>query len=329
MIPKVSIIVPVFNVENYLSKCLDSLVNQTLKDIEIIIINDGSTDKSRDIIDKYKKKYPEIIKSFDKPNGGIADTRNFGLKCVNAPYFTFLDSDDYIELYALEYMYEEALNSNSDVVMSDFWWTFPNYEKLTKDGPYHTNNELLIYMFATLWNKLYRTKFIQSIDVEFPKGYRYEDASFLYKIVPFIKKWSYINKPFVHYVQRQGSITHNHNEKVKDMIFVFNDLLDFYRNRNLFEVYQYELEYLFTRFFLGNSFLRSTQIRDSNDRKNTLNMSYNILLNTFPNWKKNPYLNSPGLKNKYYKTVNRFSYKVYSVLFHLYYRYLKNQKLGN
>lgn len=329
MNPKVSVIVPVYNVENYLDKCLDSLINQTLKDIEIIVINDGSTDKSKEIIDKYRKNYPEMIKTFDKPNGGIADVRNFGLNCVNSHYFTFLDSDDYIEMNAIERMYCEAVNTSADIVMSDFWWTYPNNEKLSTDGPYHTNKELLINMFSTLWNKLYRTEFIKSIDVTFPKGYRYEDASFLYKIVPYIKKWSYINEPFVHYVQREGSITHNHNEKVKDMIFVFKDLLDFYHKRNLFNDYKFELEYLYTRFFLGNSFLRSTQIKNKIDRYNTLSMSYDILNTTFPSWNKNPYLSNSGMKNTYYKTVNRYSYWIYATFFHYYHRYIKRQDLGS
>ena len=328
MNPLVSVIVPVYNVEKYLDKCLDSLVKQTLDAIEIIVINDGSTDHSKEIIEKYRNIYPDKIKHFVKPNGGIADVRNYGLERISAPYFTFLDSDDYIELNALESMCNEAIKSQSDVVMTDFWWTYPNYEMLSTDGPYQTNKELLINMFATLWNKLYRTDFIRSIDVNFPKGYRYEDASFLYKIIPYINKWSYINQAFVHYVQREGSITHNHNEKVKDMIYVFKDLLDFYHQRYLFGHYKSELEYLFTRFFLGNSFLRSTQIKNHEDRKKTLELSFNILKNTFPNWKKNKYLNNPGMKNKYYKTINKYTYRIYAYIFYLYYRYIKKQDLG-
>jgi glycosyltransferase involved in cell wall biosynthesis len=304
------------------------LIKQSLKEIEIIIINDGSTDRSSEIINNYKSKNSDIIKSFDKPNGGIADVRNFGLQHITAPYFTFLDSDDYIENDALELLYLEAIRSNADVVMSDFWWTYPNNEKISTDGPYKSNKDLLINMFATLWNKLYRTEFIRSINVSFPTGYRYEDASFLYKIVPYINKWSYINKPFVHYVQRDGSITHNHNEKVKDMIYVFNDILAFYQERGIYSDFKKELEYLFIRFFLGNSFLRSTQIRDHLDRKNTLKLSYDILKNTFPDWKKNEYLNQSGLKNKYYKTVNNLTFKIYSIVFYLYFRYIKKDRVS-
>ena len=99
--PKVSIIVPVYNVEKYLPKCLDSLVNQTLKDIEIIIVNDSSPDKSQLIIDNYASKYPNLIKTFIKANGGQGSARNYGLDYVSGEYISFVDSDDWLDLNML------------------------------------------------------------------------------------------------------------------------------------------------------------------------------------------------------------------------------------
>ena len=93
---KVSVIVPVYNVEKYLDKCLDSLVNQTLKDIEIIVVNDGTKDKSQKIIDKYVKDYPKLVKSYIKENGGLSSARNYGLKYAQGEYVGFVDSDDYV-----------------------------------------------------------------------------------------------------------------------------------------------------------------------------------------------------------------------------------------
>ena len=95
MKPLVSVIVPVFNVEKYLSKCLNSLVNQTLSEIEIIVVNDGSTDKSQTIIDDFARRYPQKIFSFIKENGGLSDARNFGLQYANADFIGFIDSDDH------------------------------------------------------------------------------------------------------------------------------------------------------------------------------------------------------------------------------------------
>jgi len=180
-------------------------------------------------------------------------------------------------------------------------------------------------MFATLWNKLYRTDFVKQLDLHFPDGYRYEDASFLYRLAPFIKKWSYVNEPFVHYRQTVGSITHNHNDRVKDMIYVFNDILTFYKENNLFNDYKVELEYLFIRFFLGNSFLRTCQIKDKNDRIKTLDLSYSILVQNFPNWKSNSYINQGGLKNIYFKLINKTTYKLFATIFTFNYLFKKKK----
>ena len=322
---KINIIVPLYNAEKHLKQTLESLVNQTIDSFELIIVNDGSSDSSQQIIDEYKSKYPNLIRSFVKENGGIADARNYGLSRVNSEYFGFVDSDDIVEPKMFELLYKSAIENQSDVVFSNFYWTYPDYEKESKDGPFSNNKDILISMFATLWNKIYRTDFIQEIDIHFPTGYRYEDASFLYKLSPYIKKWSFVDEAFVHYRQTVGSITHNHNDRVKDMIHVFDDLLEFYKNRSLYDEYKLELEYLFIRFFLGNSFLRTCQIKDRIDRKKTLDLSFRILNDNFPNWKNNKYLNLGGLKNKYFKLINNFTYRVFANIFTLYYKFKKER----
>lgn len=320
---RISIIVPLYNMESTLSKTLDSLVNQSLKDIEILCIDDGSTDSSPDILKDYQAKYPSI-KVFRKDNGGIASARNFGLSKVKAPYFAFVDSDDTVEPTMMEELYLKAIETKAQLVFCDFWWTYPNQEKIQHDGPYSSQKELLIGMFATLWNKLYDTAWVKSLKIDFPDGYRYEDASFLYKLVPYTSHWAYIRKPFIHYLQREGSITHNHNDKVKDMIHVFEDLLVFYKDRGFYEPYHAELEYLFTRFFLGNSFLRTCQINDKADRINTLNLSYSILNNHFPKWRTNPYLKQRGLKNFVFRLMTKNRYFLLAWLLHHLYSFKKS-----
>lgn len=317
---KVSIIVPLYNMEKTIAATLDSLCAQTLKDIEILCINDGSTDASLSILENYQAK-DNRIKIMTKENGGISSARNLGLESVSSPYFAFVDSDDVVEPNMMDKLYQKAVETKAQMVMSDFFWTYPNQEVYQKDGPYSNNQELLIGMFATLWNKLYDTKWIKSLNIEFPIGFRYEDASFLYKLIPHLNRWEYIDEAFVHYIQREGSITHTHNDKVKDMIYVFEDLHDYYSKNDLLKAYQTELEYLFTRFFLGNSFLRTCQIKDKEDRHKTLDLSYSILTKHFPNWKKNPYLKRKGLKNLVFRNMSQRKYytlawilnKVYSL----------------
>ena len=116
---KVSIIVPVYNVEKYLDKCLKSLVNQTLKDIEIIVVNDGTKDNSQKIVDKYVKKYPKLVKSYIKENGGLSSARNYGLKYVNGEFISFIDSDDWVRKDMFEKMYQKAKKEDLDIVICD------------------------------------------------------------------------------------------------------------------------------------------------------------------------------------------------------------------
>ena len=114
---KVSIIVPVYNVEKYLAKCLDSLVSQTLEDVEIIVVDDGSKDNSKQIIDEFQTKYPDKIKSFVKENGGLSDARNFGLDRAIGEYIGFVDSDDYVTAEMFEEMHSLAQKYDAEMVI--------------------------------------------------------------------------------------------------------------------------------------------------------------------------------------------------------------------
>ena len=316
MKPILSVIVPVYNVEKYLPQCLDSLVNQTLENMEIIVINDGTKDNSQQIIDDYAARYPQI-RPFKKTNGGIADTRNFGLAQVQGEYFGFLDSDDYTELDMFEKMVAAAKKENADVVISNFNWVYGEEKRLEKEGPYAPGKDMLIHLFATLWNKIYRTDFVRKTGLQFPRGYRYEDACFLYCLTPHITKLAFVDEAFVSYVQLGNSITHTNNHEVKDMIHVFEIISDYFKSQGWEKEYHDELEYLHIKFFLGNSFLRSTKISDKQDRRATIQMGWDRLNECFPKWKKNPYLKSlGGMKNRYFKTVSNWNIMLYSELFH-------------
>lgn len=118
---KVSIIVPVYNVEKYLKRCLNSLVNQTLTDIEVILVNDGSKDKSQEIINEFKEKYPEKIKAFETVNGGAAKARNYALEHVTGEYIGFVDSDDYVEEDMYEKLYNKAIEENAEIVCCNYY----------------------------------------------------------------------------------------------------------------------------------------------------------------------------------------------------------------
>ena len=182
---KISVIVPVYNVEKYIDKCLDNLVNQTLKDIEIIVVNDGSPDNSQDIINSYQKKYPRMIKSFIKPNGGLSDARNYGIKKAQGEYIAFLDSDDYIEIDAYEKMYKKAELKDFDIVVCDLNYVYEDgsVKRVSSKIEHDTTNIKNVYinMYPCVWNKIYKKTLFEN-DIEFKKGVWFEDVDFLYKI---------------------------------------------------------------------------------------------------------------------------------------------------
>lgn len=310
-----SVIVPCYNGEKYLARCLDSLLNQTKKDLDIILINDGSTDNSPDIIAEYAAKYPNI-KAYTIQNSGIADARNFGISKVETKYFGFLDCDDYAECTMFEKLYNKAIETNAQVVVSNFTWVFDDKQRLEKEGPYELGKDMLIKLFAVLWNKIYDTQFIKDTNIKFPSGNRYEDACFLYCLTPNIKRIAFVDEAFVNYVQHGSSITHTNNNEVKNMINVFNIISDYYKNTNRFEEYYSELEYLHIKFFLGNSFLRSAKIKDKEDREYTIKLGWNLLNDKFPNWRKNHYLKElGGMKNLYFRLIYDWNIMLFVFIF--------------
>ena len=142
--PKISIIVPVYNVEIYIDKCLKILTEQTLRDIEIIIVNDGSLDKSEEIIEKYVKENPTKIKYYEKENGGLSSARNYGLEYATGEYIAFLDSDDYVETNMYEEMYNLAKKENADMVECDFIWEWEYGKKIfDKRRVYKSKEEMM------------------------------------------------------------------------------------------------------------------------------------------------------------------------------------------
>lgn len=312
---KVSIIVPVYNVEQYIAKCLESLINQTLKDIEIIVVNDGSTDNCEKIIQCYVKKFKNI-KYLNKENGGLSDARNYGIPYATGEYIAFLDSDDYVELNMYEKMYNKAKDENSDMVECDFIWEYTGKSKIDTGIIYKNKKEMLTYARVVAWNKLIKREIIQKSKIEFPKGLHYEDLEFFYKILPYLDKVSFVKVPLIHYEQRENSISKVQNERTQEIFIILNDVLEYYKVKNIYNEYKNELEYTYTRILLCSSLFRITKIKDKKTRKELLKKTWDILNEKFPNWRKNQILKeNKSLKNRYMKTVNKLTYNMYCWIF--------------
>ena len=318
--PKVSIIVPVYNVEKYLEKCLDSLVMQTLKDIEIIVINDGSTDSSPEIIKKYEEKYNNI-KLYSKKNGGLSDARNYGLKYVTGEYVAFLDSDDYVDTTLYEKMYNKAIEEKADYVECDFIWEFPDESRIDIGIRYANKLEMFTYARVVAWNKLIKTEIVlENEELRFPYGLKYEDVEFFYKLVPEVSKFAFVEEPLIHYIQREDSLVKVQTEKTLDLITSLNEVLDYYKEKELYDEYKDVIEYTFARLTLCSSLKRMAKIEDNKIRKDCIDKAWENLNKRFPDWKNNRIIKNTKddrfkNHNKYLKTVNNFTIKIYGKFF--------------
>lgn len=251
---KVSIIIPVYNTEKYLEKCLDSVVNQTLKDIEVICINDGSTDSSLEILEKFANK-DNRIKIFNTNNNGAGAARNIGLQNFNGEYVIFMDSDDWIRENTHEILYNFAKSNDSDMVM----FKMINYDEsknnFYKDYVYELeplenfhNGEIFhhedidpsqLFSIATgTVNKFYKSSFLQKINAQFPEGYIFEDNPFFFNNLFNAKKISILNKCLYFRRRRENSVMGSRDERYLDIFPITNILFDIFRLNGQFDKYK-------------------------------------------------------------------------------------------
>ena len=314
---KVSVIVPVYNVEKYLEKCLDSLGNQTLKEIEIIVVNDGSIDLCQKIIDNYQKKYP-TIKGYLKENGGVSDARNFGIAKAKGEYIAFVDGDDYVLFDMYEKMYEKAKNGNFDIVVCDLNYVYANnkIKKVSSKIKHDTTNirKTYIKMYPCVWNKIIKKEVLTKNNIVFKKGVWFEDVDFLYKLFPYVKTIGVVKEPFNQYVQRPGSITYTFNHKLYDYIKNFNELIEFYKERNLYKKYKKELEFCYVRYIYA-TFLKRCINYSKDDYDKAVLCAIKNVKEHFPNYRFNLYFYT-SFKGIYLVLFNKFFSNLIFIMFH-------------
>ena len=248
--PKFSIIIPVYNVENYLRKCLDSIVAQTFNDFEVICINDGSTDNSLAILNEYANK-DSRFKVISQINQGQGVARNNGIELARGEYLGFVDPDDWVETNLLEEVLKKSLEANADIIEFNFYEVYEAdfREKLHKrrvsvkenvvfdfriDKKYLFGNDLMV------WNKFFKLDFIKRNGIKFAKSKRSEDTIFSIKSLVFAEKITYLNRPMYHYLIRKNSSVNSislENLKVVDCFF---EVKEFLCESNLFSTYKKE-----------------------------------------------------------------------------------------
>ena len=308
---KVSVIVPVYKVEKYIDKCLNSLVNQTISDLEIVVVNDGSPDNSEVIINDYLKKYPDLFKYIKIPNGGVANARNIGLENASGEYIGFCDSDDYVESNMFELLYEAAKKNKADIVISGYFsdneqnGTIKNcgldemseFSKSLEENP-----SMLFAMNPFITSKIFSKKMLEKYEIKFNKNYRiFEDLLFCYTALLKANRVEKVNKALYHYIRRANdSVTGQLNVKFYDLFPVMNDLKKFYvENSNVDfteELTYIALHHAHLRFSLKVGFkkllLKYKYISDCHKFFDSFN----------PKWRKNIYFKLKKRTNKLYRT---------------------------
>lgn len=213
----VSIIVPVYNVEHYLDKCLHSLVTQSYPNIEIIVINDGSPDQSQEIIERYMHEYPGKVFGHLRGNRGVSAARNFGIEQAKGEYISFVDGDDYLDFDCIEKMMESLEQNGSDLIICGHRWVDEN-GVLLKTIPVADDNGSGIFIACAM---LYKRQLFNTWNIRFPEGKYYEDLSVAMEARLLSKSRKALPYVGYNYVQRQGSTTHR---KMDNHVFPFEEL---------------------------------------------------------------------------------------------------------
>lgn len=296
---KVSVIVPVYNVEKYLHKCVDSLVNQTLQDIEIILVSDASPDGSNEIMAEYQNQYPSIVKCiYLSENIKQGGARNRGLEIATGEFVTFVDSDDYVDVTMLEKMYKEAIEQKCDMVYSDYYNNYLNDHRLgymsfvSEQVVGELNEEKRKMLFFTLvppYAKLIKTSLIRDNKLYFPEKMFYEDTATTLLYHMYAEKIGWVKEPLYYYSIREDSTaqktnsTHQLDESKAGLI-----LHEQFKKRGFYTQYQDEIDMLFLIYFYMHPLQKAIEkfqdlpLEYMHYLKDTMQYQY-------PNYKENKY----------------------------------------
>lgn len=295
---KIDIIIPVYNAEKYIDKCIGSLLHQTLKEFRIILVNDGSTDKSAQIVNRYKSQNIDKFLILSKENGGQSSARNLALKYISAEYVTFLDSDDYLEQHYLEILYNAAIENNSDMVIS-------GQNKVDEEGnilqsivyPVDKHPKTIMRRL-NFSGKIYKTDYLKRHNMHFAEGKTYEDNPFNFKMIFLangLKILSYIG---YNQIVHKGSTT---TQKIVEEKLPLTELMETFdyintsNEINDFEVYEYTVLSFFTYFIFQAN--KKHMYMSLEDRKSDIEVikkicdfTENVIKKYFPDYVNNEYL---------------------------------------
>lgn len=313
---KLSIIVPIYNVEKYIDKCLDSIVSQTFLDYEVILVNDGSSDSSLQIAEGYRKKYPNLIKIYSKVNGGLSDARNYGINFANGEFLAFIDSDDFLDKTMFEKMFYVQEKYNSDIVACDMYYVYEDGTSVVSSaGEFLVENPKenleILDINNSACNKIFRKKLFDTI--KFPIGKWYEDLATIPQVIYESNSISHLNEPLYYYLQRSGSIAHTKNIKMFDIYWAIDSVRNYFVN---IERVLPIIHKMYIKHGLFLTTLRIKNITNFKDRRDYYKLNIDTLNKYYPKWFKDPYIKSYPFKTRIiFKLLQLRLYSLVSYIF--------------
>lgn len=288
-----SIIVPIYNTENYLKKCINSLLRQDIDNYEILLVNDSSPDNSQTIINEYQKNYPNIIKGYIKENGGLGDTRNYAIPYANGKYIMFVDSDDYIKENSLRLLCEKMDKEDLDILVFDFIKVYDNKKFIHEKNMDKVSIENYILSTPNACNKLFRKDIFSQYNIKFPTNIWYEDLAVIPGLAKYTNRIGYIHEGIYFYQFRTESIMNQvrYNPKMLDMIDSIQNLQQY-----LEPDFTKEMEYLSLQHLCYGSSLKLLPYK----RYSELNRCIDVHEKQYHDWRYNIYyLHKPRLYRIY------------------------------
>lgn len=258
----ITIVIPIYNVEKYLERCIKSVLSQTYKNIEILLINDGSPDRCDLIMEKYKKTDDRIICHY-KENGGLSDARNYAIKKAKGKYICFIDSDDYIDKSFIEKLYFSIKENNSEIS----WCNFRKVDDNGEIGSIIINeDDLWSFEMASACNKLFLKDLFIKNKIEFPKGIWYEDLATTPRLIFKSNKVSWVDEELYNYYFNVGSITKTYSNRALEMKKVLEIIYTFASDNKLLKKQKnYEIiEYIFLYSGICDTAFRICYAKDGN-----------------------------------------------------------------
>lgn len=339
---KVSVILPVYNVENYLSKCIESLSNQTYQNVEYLFIDDGSMDNSGAIITE-KSANDSRFRYYKKENGGVSSARNLGIEKKTGDFIMFYDPDDYLYPDAIENLIEPMLKDSDINVtvsryrrtyegkrpLSDYLYQFQRKCNTSSTGDTVFENKSLLYnMYQAPWGKMFRASIFDNPNIRFPENTFYEDLIFTTKYFPEFGKVLFVDKITVDYLVRPGSAMTTNNDKnimlmlgleqnttKQSLLEVMNkEIIKSYKERNIYNEFQAELEFMYIQHII---FGLSYRIKASNlqNKQDAYSIVQSEVIKQFPDANKNIHLQKESFILKKYCALFMNQSKIMNFIF--------------